>query len=796
MIPRDHDSDAPHQEPETGAADWTTEESVAEPATPVDAAPRRLDPRAVVGDTPQPRPAATLPMPTPVAGPVQSPKPSEAPAPPTQAAATSTIPEPTTPRPSPWSRNDPASGVWLASESGLVPRDPEAAHPADSGAPLAATDMDFGATRVHPLPQQPPDDWGWQPGPAFEQPRGYPSVSARSVAPYADDPRLDPTIEDGERASRRRRGVPWGRLFISFVLGLILSGFVAAGAIYAYEQQYSERILPHVRVGDVDVSGLTRDAARSRLSDAFAGYGDGTVEVTLAGQTTEIPYADFDRRADIDAMVDAAFAVGRAPSPVERLLGELRTITRGASIAPSVVLDTDKLAQRVHDIARAGESTPVDAGAVVTADGFATTPSKTGQSVDEGSAAADIAGQLASVDAPQRVQISLTATVLQPAVTDTSAQLATKQAALMQNDIVLQDGTDTWVVPAATVHRWLSFTIINNRVRIAIDTKAVLAELKPLAKKIDRTTVNATVKLSGTKIVFGKPSVEGRTFNASKTTTAVVNGLRNRALGTLATDAPIPPVLALVKPTLTTAEAKAAIPLMKPISSWTTNYQASDHNGFGANIRIPTTTINGYVVAPGETFSFWKAVGPVTKELGYQDGGAIIDGHTEPQGAIGGGICSCSTTLFNAALRAGFAMGDRLNHFYYIDRYPLGLDATVFISASGAAQDMTWTNDTEYPVVIQGINARGYVRFVLYSVPNGRTTTFTDPIVKNYTKATTQTKVDKTIPRGTTKHIEYATDGQDVWVTRTVKDKAGAVLRENTYYSHYSTITGIILTNP
>ncbi len=88
---------------------------------------------------------------------------------------------------------------------------------------------------------------------------------------------------------------------------------------------------------------------------------------------------------------------------------------------------------------------------------------------------------------------------------------------------------------------------------------------------------------------------------------------------------------------------------------------------------------------------------------------------------------------------------------------------------------MTWTNDTQYPVVIQGVNGSGTVKFVVYSVPNGRTTTFSKPIVKNYTKAHTETRVDKSIPRGSRKQIEYATDGQDVWVTRTVKDKAGAV---------------------
>jgi len=607
----------------------------------------------------------------------------------------------------------------------------------------------------------------------------------------------DPQTEAAASAlPARRRGVPWRRLLIAFVLGILLTAILAGGAIYAYDAQYDNRILPNVHVGSVDLSGMSSAQARQALADAYQGYGEGIVTVHIGDKTVTIPYADISRRPDIDAMVKGAFLVGRAPSPVERLLGELRTITKGVTLQPSLVLDAATLEQRITEIARSAEWQAVDANAVVTPTGFATTPSKTGQSVDAGTAAADVARQLASIDAPSALDVTLAATTVPPAVSDASATVAVKQAALMNNAVVLSDGTDSWTIPSATVHGWLSFTIINNRVRTAIDTKAVLAELQPLSDKIDREARNATLKLKGTSIVFNKPSVDGRTFDPSKTTTAVVNALRNRAQGSLAVDAEIPPVLALVKPALSTAQAKAAIPKMRAISSWTTPYQSSERNGNGANIRIPTSKINGYVVGPGETFSFWKAVGPVTKEGGYTQGGAIIDGHTEPQGAIGGGICSCSTTLFNAVLRAGYTMGDRLNHFYYINRYPLGLDATVFISASGQAQDMTWTNDTQYPVVIQGVNGSGTVKFVVYSVPNGRTTTFSKPIVKNYTKAHTETRVDKSIPRGSRKQIEYATDGQDVWVTRTVKDKAGALVHKETYYSHYATITGIILVNP
>ena len=151
----------------------------------------------------------------------------------------------------------------------------------------------------------------------------------------------------------------------------------------------------------------------------------------------------------------------------------------------------------------------------------------------------------------------------------------------------------------------------------------------------------------------------------------------------------------------------------------------------------------------------------------------------------------------NAALRAGFEMGARRNHYYYIDRYPLGLDATVFKSGSGSVQTMSWVNDTDYPVLIRGFKIKdggsGYVRFDLYSVPTGRKVTFSKPLVKNVRRATDTVQTTSTLAPGVRKRIEYPVDGKDVWVTRTVRDAAGKVIHQETYYSHYARITGVTL---
>jgi hypothetical protein len=55
------------------------------------------------------------------------------------------------------------------------------------------------------------------------------------------------------------------------------------------------------------------------------------------------------------------------------------------------------------------------------------------------------------------------------------------------------------------------------------------------------------------------------------------------------------------------------------------------------------------------------------------------------------------------------------------------------------------------------------------------------------------TQYTTSLPPGTTKRVEYPENGQDTWVTRVVKDKDGKVIREETFYSHYARVDGLLL---
>jgi hypothetical protein len=248
---------------------------------------------------------------------------------------------------------------------------------------------------------------------------------------------------------------------------------------------------------------------------------------------------------------------------------------------------------------------------------------------------------------------------------------------------------------------------------------------------------------------------------------------------------------------------------------WTTYYEVSESNGFGNNISIPARDINGTVVAPGAVFDFWQSIGPVTYARGYRDGGAIINGHSQPTGALGGGICSTSTTLFNAVARAGYETLAKKNHYYYITRYPVGLDATVVISGT-SVQTMSWRNDTKYPVLIRSSASPGVVTFALYTVAvnnagvvgggtkipgstnlsyqvaNGRTVRFSTSPKFNYRPASSSVSYTSSLSPGAVKVVEYADDGFDVSVTRTVSENGG-IIHSDTWVSHYAQVNGLKL---
>ena len=605
-----------------------------------------------------------------------------------------------------------------------------------------------------------------------------------------------PAVSHDDVVVQRPRHRARTRFAVAVLISLIVGLAIGAGALYAYDREYSGRILPGVSVGGIDLSGLTPEAAAERLHETYDRFGEGQALVVGGGLEMAIPYDKIERRPDVDRMVAEAMAVGRSGNAVERVILDARTALRGHDIAPIVLFDAARLARYVQTYAARLNVDPQNAAVVVNEEGFEVVDGVDGRIADRIAPTEFLTAALADIDAPTEIRVELEAAAIEPDITTDEAIAAKDTAEKIAKDISFVAGDETWSIEARWVRAWMSFeTGVGDVYGPVIDEARMAIGLASLGKEMEIKGANASFKVSGSKITGVIPGKSGRGMDVEATTSRVTDLLQARAAD--GADAPVEPALVVTEPNLTTAEAEAVVSKMTKVSTWTTYFPISERNNYGANIWIPALDIDGYVVGPGEVFDFWNAVGPVTRARGYGDGGAIINGKTEPQGALAGGICSCSTTLFNAALRAGFEMGARRNHYYYIDRYPAGLDATVFKSGSGSVQTMSFTNDTPYPVLIRGYKIKegssGYVRFDIYSVPTGRKVVISNPTIKNVRPATDTVQYTTSLAPGVRKRVEYPVDGKDVWRTVTVKDANGKVLHQTTYYSHYARITGLTL---
>lgn len=146
------------------------------------------------------------------------------------------------------------------------------------------------------------------------------------------------------------------------------------------------------------------------------------------------------------------------------------------------------------------------------------------------------------------------------------------------------------------------------------------------------------------------------------------------------------------------------------VGSFETTYNSKGNaSGRAKNIAQAMHKLNGYVVFPGETFSFNQLVGPRTKSAGYHkaktiENGRLVDG-------IGGGVCQVSSTLYAAALLAGLEILQAKPHSIG-SKYTLpGMDAMV-----SDVQDLKFKNSLETPVTILASNpVEGVLRVELNS---------------------------------------------------------------------------------
>lgn len=471
---------------------------------------------------------------------------------------------------------------------------------------------------------------------------------------------------------RERAG---GRAVI-VMLGAIV---VLAGGGYLAAYLVASEKVPHgTTVAGVAIGGRSEVDAIRILDDGLAERAGRNLEVITGSVTSAIAPADLGLSVDLEESVAEAGG-GRSWRP-QRLWDYF---TGGDDLAPVVAVDETAFATGLTRLDQQVSGVPVD-GAVAFVDGrVQVTDAVPGASVNPALARDLLTAAFLDSDDPT---VTLPMTSIAPDIDAADVEQA----------------VTSFANPAVSAPVTLDFgdTPIRLQPRDYVSALSMRAEGGVLVPAFDETALAGLVAsaTAGTvapvdatiSIIDGRPKVTkgkaGLSFDPPAVTAAFATVLPlpdgQRQVAVAAT---------VARPAFSTLDAQA-LRIKEKVSEFTTYFPYADYRN--VNIGRAAELVNGTVLKPGETFSLNDTVGERTRENGFTDGFVISNGIFKED--LGGGVSQMATTTFNAMFFAGLEDIEHKPHSFYIDRYPVGREATV----AWGAIDLRFRDDTDYGVLI------------------------------------------------------------------------------------------------
>ncbi|HEX6383352.1 MAG TPA: VanW family protein [Anaerolineae bacterium] len=587
-----------------------------------------------------------------------------------------------------------------------------------------------------------------------------------------------------------------GYFLVAPITALVIFTLIVAFAVTSYQSRHSGRVYTGVSVMGVDLSGMSLDEAEAALSNAFPYTQEAPIILADPGSDKEwvkTP-AELGMVVDVEATAQAALEVGRAGGPFAQMRDLFASWFYGYTLAPVLVLDEGKLEQALSEVAVEVNQPPINATLAYSGSAVDYTPAQAGRILDIANVQSRAVEAISNL---QPARIELLIHEVPPAIYD-SGEVASHIQQTISGPITfyLPEPLDDLdlpdvVLPEEEFAGWLRFDVVqdeNNVMehQVFVDENAVRHWLSQFAEQIYRDPVNARFYFDDNtrELVLVAPHVNGRELDVDATVErfmAQVN-TANRS---------VPFIVKEIVPTVHAGATATELGITELITQTTTwFYGSSDERKH--NIARAAANFYGIVIAPGEQFSFNKYLGTVSEADGYEEGLIIVGGRTIK--GIGGGVCQVSTTLYQTAFLAGFPIDERWEHGYmlgyYNDGEGPGMDATVF----SPIVDLKFTNNTPHHLLIENYYNEEFeaLTFKFYSTSLGRRVVKEVLPWENIVPAPAAPEedewvYDEDLPPGTVQQIDWATDGADVTVIRTVYNAEGQPLygEQEIFRSHY-----------
>lgn len=152
------------------------------------------------------------------------------------------------------------------------------------------------------------------------------------------------------------------------------------------------------------------------------------------------------------------------------------------------------------------------------------------------------------------------------------------------------------------------------------------------------------------------------------------------------------------------------------LSTYSTQILTSDENRYN-NIKIVSDRLNGFVLEPGEEFSFNDELGPYGKDDGFLEAKILLSNGEEAEG-YGGGVCQLSTTLYNAIKELDkIEITEHHNHSTPVAYAPKNQDATVSLQSG---LDFKFKNNYNFPIRFETTHNPNNLTVTIYKSASSR----------------------------------------------------------------------------
>ncbi|MFN2304206.1 MAG: VanW family protein, partial [Anaerolineales bacterium] len=582
------------------------------------------------------------------------------------------------------------------------------------------------------------------------------------------------------------------QLLLAIPLSLIIFGLLMALLLIGFEVVYAERIYPGVYVYGTDLSGMSLAEASQKLADQLPYTYEGLLTFTYQDQVWSASPIDLGYLVEPTASAMKAFEVGRAGWLPMNLLDKGRAWFEGVQLSPDVYYD-ERIAQRyLQDIASEIDQPVIEASLGLENTQVVVKNGQVGREVDVSATLAQLPPFLLQM---QNAVIPLVVNEIEPAIIDVGLQAELAREILSQ-PLVLQAADDrgddeTWTISPQDLAPMLMIARIDggenerSSYQISLNDGLFRVFLNSIAPGLSIEPVNTRFIFNDETALLKllEPAVIGRTLDIEASIAHIDQELQDGAHEiTLQFETLLPEV--------TDDMTGEMLGITELVHQETSYFYGSD-TARVQNIRTAAAQFHGLLIPPGATFSMAQALGNISLENGYAEALIIYGGQTI-QG-VGGGVCQVSTTLFRAAFITGFPIVERHAHAYRVSYYELqrdgsrdpnlaGLDATVFVPLV----DLKFTNDTEYWLLMETYMGQyTSLTWKFYSTKDGRTVDWQTTGPTNIIPAPEPLyRENPELEKGELKKVDYAADGAEITVTRTVY-KDDQVLFSDSFYTKF-----------